>query len=105
MKIYVDTPDTMPYKHPYRRNGAAAQKARWPKGFKMEKFEVGKKYRVRSIGDAELFFEIEVVSRTAKTITTEKGRLKIHAYDGSEVCYPEGRYSMAPTVRATGVVN
>lgn len=70
-----------------------------------EKFEVGKTYRCRSICDADLFFEIKVVGRTEKTVMTEKGRLKIHIYDGSEVVYPEGRYSMAPKMRATAKVN
>ena len=63
----------------------------------MNKFEVGKQYSTRSICDYDCIFSITVLKRTAKTITTERGRTKVHVSgDGSEYVMPWGKYSMCP---------
>lgn len=72
----------------------------------MKKFEVGKKYYSRSICDHECIYEIEVISRTDKTITYmydgEKRRSKIHISDNVEYIRPDN-YSFAPTFRANKI--
>ena len=76
----------------------------------MKKFEVGKKYSMRSIGDWDCVWTYKVVARTAKTITieSEDGEIKkcrINKYlldiEGIEGVYPLGRYSMCPTLMAS----
>lgn len=68
------------------------------------KFEPGKTYYCRSIGDSECIWKGEVISRTAKTITmlvdgeTLKRRVKI--WNGCETIMPFGSYSMAPSFNA-----
>lgn len=73
----------------------------------MKKFEVGKKYYSRSIHDHECIYEIEVVSRTDKTITYMydgfKRRSKIKVNERGEYVTPDN-YSMAPVFRAERVV-
>ena len=71
------------------------------------KFEVGKTYSTRSACDWDTIFSYTVVARTAKTITIENKHLHrskrgVKAdYDGiAEACYPEGRYSMCPVIKA-----
>jgi len=50
-----------------------------PKGvYGMCKFEEGKTYQTRSIGDNNCIFEITVIKRTAKTVTYKQ-------WDGREV--------------------
>jgi len=68
----------------------------------MNKFEAGKTYQTRSIGDHDCIIRVSVVSRTAKTIKTADGKtLRIGSfYDGSECVKPWGSYSMAPIVTA-----
>jgi hypothetical protein len=70
----------------------------------MTKFEVGKSYVTRSIGDHDCRWSFEVVGRTEKMITVsadgETKKLKVGVYDGVETAYPLGRYSMAPVIRA-----
>ncbi len=73
------------------------------------KFEVGKKYSCRSLCDYNTVFDYTVISRTAKQITistmggvTKRG-VKLDS-DGSEMCYPEGRYSMCPVIKANRAV-
>jgi hypothetical protein len=69
------------------------------------RFEAGKGYTARSIGDSECIFTIAVISRTEKTAVIidnedHKRRVKIHiGRDGGEYIMPE-RYSMAPVFRA-----
>lgn len=73
----------------------------------MKKFEIGKKYSMVSPCQYSCTWEYKVVSRTEKMITLEatesnhsnkKCRLKIE--NGEEYCYPLGRYSMCPVLRA-----
>lgn len=65
------------------------------------KFEVGKTYSCRSACDHNCVWEFKVLGRTDKTVTLSDGkRRKLSVYDGVETCFPIGRYSMAPTLRA-----
>lgn len=74
----------------------------------MKKFEVGKKYSMRSACDHNCVWEYTVIARTSQTITitdgkeTKKCRInKVYSnYDNREVILPLGRYSMCPTLRA-----
>jgi len=71
----------------------------------MERFEVGKTYTVTSICDHECVFSFRINRRTAKSVWITGGRVhnerrKISIWDGSEVIYPLGKYSMAPMLRA-----
>lgn len=71
-------------------------------------FEIGKTYQTRSIGDHDCIFSFEVLKRTSKTIaikengkiSTKKVSIKIEGLDDIEICYPLGKYSMAPVIRA-----
>ena len=69
-------------------------------------FKAGRTYWTRSSCNHESIYEYTVICRTAKTITLEefakeKGRRKVSiGTDGIETCRPEGRYSMAPMIRA-----
>lgn len=70
----------------------------------MTKFEVGKNYSTRSLCDHDCIFRFEVVGRTEKTVRIKyhgeiKSR-KVHQRGDSEVIYPLGSYSMAPTLDA-----
>lgn len=70
------------------------------------KFEVGKSYKVRWIGDADLKDNRKVIKRTEKTVTLDSGgNKKVFNNGEGEYCYPEGRYSKAPVMRAEGVIN
>ena len=70
----------------------------------MTKFETGKKYFTRSICDSDCIWTFEVIKRTAKRITIQNGSkvsiVGVNEYDGAELCYPLGRYSMSPILRA-----
>ncbi len=73
----------------------------------MIQFEVGKKYGVRSACDYTCIFSFKVVRRTAKNLWVAEDcqpaktkRVKIHVQDGVEYVWPNGRYSMAPILRA-----
>ena len=61
-------------------------------------FEVGKTYATRAACNWDCIYTIEVVSRTAKTITYVEGgktnRRKIHVWRGVE-SVSDGAYSMA----------
>lgn len=67
-------------------------------------FTNGQTYFYMFIGDSDLRPKINIVKRTAKTVTFEQyGKLetvKIHADEDGEYFYPKGRYSMAPICRA-----
>lgn len=72
----------------------------------MSKFEAGKTYEGRMICNSDLIEQVTIAKRTDKTVTTTDGkRLKIHTsqFDGGEFVYPDGRYSMATIIRASGV--
>lgn len=75
----------------------------------MKKFEIGKEYKMTSICDSNCVWTYKVIARTACMITLEdeKGKTKkcrinkqLSEMNGAEVVYPEGRYSMCPTLRA-----
>lgn len=67
-------------------------------------FEAGKTYQTRSIVDADHWVRVTVVKRTAKTITTDRGKtLRIFTMDGVERVKPWGSYSMCPIVGADRV--
>lgn len=70
----------------------------------MMKFEIGKTYEARSACDYDCIFSFEVVARTAKQITIkvrgEEVKRGVSMYEGSEVCFPLGKYSMCPIIRA-----
>ena len=70
------------------------------------RFEVGKRYKHGWIGDSQLFSTYTVIIRTKHFIQlaeSEPGRtfkVKTFNYEGSERCYPRGKYSMCPTLSA-----
>lgn len=67
-------------------------------------FQPGRTYWTRSIGDHECIFRETIVSRTAKTVTTAKGkRFGVSVYEGIEQFRPHGRYSMAAIISADDV--
>ena len=67
----------------------------------MLKFEENKTYQTRSICDHDCIISIKVAKRTAKTITTDEGKLfRISIWDDKETIKPYGSYSMAPIIRA-----
>ena len=67
-------------------------------------FEIGKTYLTRSACDHECIFAFEIIARTAKTITfTYHGKTikrGVYLWDGMEACFPMGKHSMAPIIRA-----
>lgn len=74
------------------------------------KFETGKQYQVRSIGDHNCIWVFEVTRRTAKSIWVncegqyQNKRLVVSVRDGQEIVKPFGTYSMSPTLRASNVI-
>lgn len=74
----------------------------------MTKFEVGKKYEMRFIGDSELKPVFVCVSRTLKIakfeVKHETLTRKIKVYNNFEYVL-EGSYSMSPSIRADKIVN
>ena len=70
----------------------------------MATFEIGKKYFTTSACDHNCVFVVEIVKRTAKTVTFrrdgQKRRAKIYTDHDGEYIIPE-RYSMAPVFRAS----
>ena len=70
----------------------------------MIKFEAGKTYQTRSICDSNAKITAMIVSRTAKTVKSSDGKtFRVSEHNGAEFFMPEGRYSMAPTIRADRV--
>ncbi len=70
------------------------------------KFKAGKTYTHRWLNTGSIS-EVTVEKRTSKFVTIfynnnpdEKVRCKITIFEGSEQCYPCGKYSMAPTLLA-----
>lgn len=74
----------------------------------MKKFEVGKTYTMRSIGDHDCIWSYTVMARTAQTVTltdgkeTKKCRIskQLSEYRGAETVLPLGQYSMCPMLSA-----
>lgn len=78
----------------------------------MKKFEVGKTYYVRSIGDSDIIYKGTVLKRTACTVTMDVQHrgvrtlriLKdISEHYGCETVRPLGYYSMCPHFSADRV--
>ncbi len=77
----------------------------------MTKFEVGKTYTMRAIGDHECVWEYTVTKRTASTVTLDNGKesivcksnKKVSEWNNTESVYPLGRYTRAPILRAENV--
>lgn len=64
-------------------------------------FEIGRTYSTRSVGDWDCILSLRVAARTAKTITTEDGKVfRISIINGVEGVMPHGRHSMAPRISA-----
>jgi hypothetical protein len=71
----------------------------------MIKFEIGKQYFMRFITDSNCKVFHTVTNRTEKCVWLDNGnRYTIKQYDGMEIIYPLGKYSMAPSLRAENVV-
>lgn len=74
----------------------------------MKKFEIGKTYTMRSIGDHDCAWTYTVVKRTSQTITISDGaetktcRVNIQVSEdrNAETIFPMGRYSMCPALSA-----
>ena len=68
----------------------------------MIEFRPGQTYVGRFITDTDSIIRLTVVRRTAKTITTDAGKvLRVWVYGGEERVRPFGNYSMAPIVSAS----
>ena len=77
------------------------------------KFETGRRYFCRSIGDYNCVWRFEIVRRTAKSVwivevdsndEPKRRAIKISGYDGREFFEPFGSYSMSPAVYADNPV-
>jgi hypothetical protein len=69
------------------------------------KFQTGKTYTTRSIGDADMVISVTVLRRTAKTIYVKgdaltKEALRVWVFNGVEQVAPWGKYSMSPVISA-----
>lgn len=63
-------------------------------------FRPGKSYATRSVCDYDTWMRVTVLSRTAKTVTTNRGVHRIALYQGVEQIKPWGAYSMRPIIGA-----
>jgi hypothetical protein len=73
------------------------------------RFEAGQELAVRSLGDYDCVFRFTVVKRTDHFVTLayfgDFLKVRIRQWsDGVEYCYPLGTYSMAPMLKADGVL-
>jgi hypothetical protein len=67
----------------------------------MTTFQAGRQYQARSIGDHNCISSLTVARRTAKTITTAKGKTyRVSVYRDEEQVFPDGHYSMAQIIGA-----
>jgi hypothetical protein len=70
----------------------------------MAKFETGKTYFTRSIGDHDCIHKFEILKRTDKSVWVkvhgEIVRRAIEIHGNTEAFYPFGKYSMAATITA-----
>ena len=70
----------------------------------MKSFEPGKTYYTRSICDWECIYAETIVSRTAKTIKTAKGKtFRVNVWNDTEQFKPNGSYSMCAVISADKV--
>jgi len=76
----------------------------------MIKFKTNKKYSTSSICDSNCHFKYEVTRKTAKNVWIKGSQIngierrKVYIYEGTEIFYPLGQYSMAPSIHATDEV-
>jgi hypothetical protein len=73
-------------------------------GESIMKFEVGKTYFCTSICDQNCKWEYTITKRTTSSVWLGEKRAKINITDNSEYVFPQGRYSMAPVLRAERMV-
>jgi len=70
----------------------------------MAKFETGKTYFTRSIGDHDCIHKFEILKRTDKSVWVkvhaEIVRRAIEIHGNTEAFYPFGKHSMAATITA-----
>ena len=74
----------------------------------MRKFETGKNYTTRSIGDHDCVWSYTVTERPAQTVTLSDGKKTIKCkivkqlseYRNAETVRPLGNYSMCPLLSA-----
>jgi len=80
-----------------------------PEAVEVSRFEIGRFYSCRSVCDHDCVWTYRILSRTDKTVTlaearpgkdVQEKRFKIKVLDNTEIVWPEGRYSMAPMLRA-----
>ena len=70
------------------------------------KFEVGKTYTDRAMGDSNCIYSFRVVKRTEKTVTLESshGRTttrRVKLYENTETLKPHGSHSMCAVLLST----
>jgi len=72
------------------------------------KFQVGKSYACRSLGDYDCIHSFKILARTEKTITTTTWSMggkpvtrRLSVWDGAESFKPFGSYSMCAVIYAT----
>jgi hypothetical protein len=63
-------------------------------------FRPGKSYATRSICDHDCWMRVTVLSRTAKTVTTNRSVHRVSFYEGVEQIKPWGNYSMCAIIGA-----
>lgn len=64
-------------------------------------FEVGQSYATHSVCDYDIIYSETITARTAKTVTTSKGkRFRVSVWNGVESFKPHGSYSMAAIISA-----
>lgn len=72
------------------------------------KFETGRTYYGRFIGDADLTEKFEILKRSEKQVTVksfgEIVKRKVFTHNGIEYFLPHGNYSMALSVYANRIV-
>lgn len=70
----------------------------------MAKFETGKTYYARSVGDHDCIYKFEILRRTDKSVWVkvhgEIVRRAIEVHGSTEAFYPHGKYSMAAVISA-----
>lgn len=70
----------------------------------MAKFETGKTYYARSVGDHDCIYKFEILKRTEKSVWVrvhgEIVRRAIEVHGSAEAFYPHGKYSMAAVISA-----
>lgn len=73
-------------------------------------FIVGQRYRMTSVGDSNCHWEYNVSRRTAKTVwlrndVGEVTQCRVSVWRDEEMCFPLGKYSMAPILGAAKTID